>query len=119
MLGLVVAGGPMVLHRTGHHFVLDGGVVMNLLDLESECFVQCKYVIKGRRFGGHRFGPVGHRPECLVDQGNDIDGFSSVWMFSVAITSPLRRFELLSARPPVVLGGRDSPNRAAIRSLWG
>ena len=83
MLSLVVAGGPVVLHRAGHHFVLNGGVVMNLLDPESECFVQCKYVIKGRRFGGHRFGPVGHRPECLVDQGHDIDGvFERVDVFS-------------------------------------
>ena len=46
---------------------------MNLLDLESECFVQCKYVIKDQRFDSHRFGPVGHCPECLVDQGHDID----------------------------------------------
>ena len=43
------------------------------LDLESECFVQCKYAIKGRRSGSHRFGPVGHYPECLVNQGHDID----------------------------------------------
>ena len=63
----------MVLHRTGHHFALDGSVVMYPLDLESECFVQCKYVIKGRRSGNHRFGPVGHYPECLVNQGHDID----------------------------------------------
>jgi len=55
---------------------------MNPLNLESECFVQCKYVIKNQRFGSHRFGPVGHRPECLVDQGHDIDGvFERVYVF--------------------------------------
>ena len=85
----------MVLHRASHHFVLNGGVVMNLLNPESECFVQRKYGIKGStlRRPSLRFGRTPPGMPCGL--GHDIDGvFKRVEVFCRHYIT-LRTFQIL------------------------